>query len=59
MTAEQALRTIQIMVNEQAEDEALWSVPLEDLQPIGEAYLQQELRKLHALIEDCIAKVKP
>lgn len=43
-------------VNEQAEDEALWSLPCDSdgrlkLQPIGEAYLQQELRRLHEVIE--------
>lgn len=48
---EKALRTIQTKVDEQAEDEGLWSVPWEGLQPIAEAYLQQELRALHATIE--------
>ena len=36
------------MVNSQAEDEGLWF----EAQTAPEAYLQQELRKLHALIED-------
>lgn len=40
------------IVEEQAEDEALWSIPWDRLQPIGEAYLQQELRRLHAAIEE-------
>lgn len=57
MTAEQALQTIQLLVDEQAEDEGLWAVPWQGLQSIGEAYLQQELRRLHALIENCISKV--
>ena len=35
------------IVNEQAEDEGLWF----DAQHAPEAYLQQELRKLHAAIE--------
>lgn len=42
---------VQAIVDEQARDEALWSVPAEGTQPIAEAYLQQELRKLHATIE--------
>lgn len=46
-----ALDDIQRVVDKQAEDEALWSVPLDRLQPISEAYLQQELRGLHAVIE--------
>lgn len=52
MTYRQALLEIQSLVDEQAEDEALWSVPAQGTQPIGEAYLQQELRRLHALIEN-------
>lgn len=39
------------LVNQQAEDEGLWVVPALGTQPIMEAYLQQELRRLHALIE--------
>lgn len=35
------------IVNEQAEDECLWFVA----QTAPEAYLQQELRRLHAAIE--------
>jgi hypothetical protein len=46
------LSRIQSLVNEQAEDEGLWAVPIPpQLQPISEAYLQQELRRLHAEIE--------
>ena len=48
---ELALKTIRDFVDEQATDEALWSVPAERLQNIGEAYLQQELRALHQVIE--------
>ena len=40
------------MVNRQAEDDGLWFVA----QFASEAYLQQELRKLHALIEGQIAQ---
>jgi len=42
---------IRAVVDEQAEDEGLWSVPLGPTQPIVEAYLQQELRRLHRVIE--------
>ncbi len=38
---------IQALVNEQAEDEGLWFIA----ETAAEAYLQQELRRLHALIE--------
>ena len=36
------------LVNEQAEDEGLWF----EAQTMPEAYLQQELRRLHAVIEN-------
>ena len=39
---------LQKLVDEQAEDEMLWFVT----QNITEAYLQQELRRLHAAIEN-------
>lgn len=39
---------IKKMVSEQAEDEGLWC----DAENVVEAYLQQELRKLHAAIEE-------
>lgn len=48
---EEARQEILAVVNEQAEDEALWAVRLAGTQPISEAYLQQELRTLHAVIE--------
>lgn len=37
------------LINKQAEDEALWFIDA----TITEAYLQQELRKLHAAVEAC------
>jgi hypothetical protein len=53
--AETALREITALVGEQAEDEALWAIPPAGTQPIAEAYLQQELRRLHAAIEASLA----
>lgn len=41
------LEKIQAFVDKQAEDECLWF----DAETAPEAYLQQELRKLHRLIE--------
>jgi hypothetical protein len=41
-------RTARDLVDEQAEDEGLWFVA----QTAPEAYLQQELRRLHAAIEE-------
>ena len=38
----------QTVVEEQAKDEGLWFVPI----TASEAYLQQELRRLHAVIEE-------
>jgi hypothetical protein len=50
--AEEALGEIRAVVDRQAKDEGLWSLPLtEGTQPIVEAYLQQELRSLHAVVE--------
>jgi hypothetical protein len=46
-SAESKLGKIQSLVNEQAEDEGLWFKAV----TAPEAYLQQELRKLHAAIE--------
>ncbi len=46
MTCE-ACRDVLALVAEQAEDEGLWC----DTRNIVVAYLQQELRRLHALIE--------
>lgn len=41
------LNEIQLLVDAQAEDDGLWF----EAQTAPEAYLQQELRKLHTLIE--------
>jgi hypothetical protein len=43
------LEDLKTLVAEQAEDDGLWF----DAETITEAYLQQELRKLHAAIEEC------
>ncbi len=48
---EAKLNCIQSLVDEQAQDEGLWAVPALGTQRIAEAYLQQELRKLHAVVE--------
>ena len=47
-----SLREIREVVDRQAEEEGLWGVPLAGEQPITEAFLQQELRHLHKVIED-------
>ena len=52
------LSSLQALVNEQAEDVGLWSLPVGRLQFIAEAHLQQELRKLHKLIEE-VKKTSP
>ena len=52
MSHQESLDRIRALVDEQAEDEALWAVYPLGQQPIAEAYLQQELRRLHALIEE-------
>ena len=44
---ESVIKDISFVVNRQAEDEGLWFVA----ETAAEAYLQQELRKLHAVIE--------
>lgn len=41
------LKEIRALLDEQAKDEALWA----DAEYISEAYIQQELRRLTALIE--------
>jgi len=50
------LTKIQKVVDEQAEDEALWCVDAPEdkanLLTAGEVYLQQALRRLHIVIED-------
>ena len=47
MTTVDILRQAKELVDQQAEDEGLWFEAL----TAPEAYLQQELRKLHAVIE--------
>lgn len=47
------LQQIRVVVDRQAEDEGLWGVSVFGTQPITEAYLQEELRHLHKVIEDC------
>lgn len=49
--AEKALREIRELVDEQAEDDVLWPVYPLGVQPISEAHVQQELRRLHEVIE--------
>ena len=44
---EETLAMIRRFISEQAEDDALWS----DAQYASEAYAQQELRRLHRVIE--------
>jgi hypothetical protein len=44
----EGLREIRALVDEQAEDERIWFL----VETAPEGYLQQQLRKLHALIED-------
>lgn len=51
MNAEEALKEIRALVNEQAEDALLWLPGLTENVSIEEAYVRQELRKLHSLIE--------
>jgi hypothetical protein len=47
-TAERNMENLIEIVNEQANDDALWFVAA----TASEAYLQQELRRLHTAIED-------
>lgn len=47
-SADLRLKVIRMEVDRQAEDEGLWF----EAQTAAEGYLQQELRRLHALIED-------
>lgn len=46
-----ALRELRTLVDEQAEDDGLWPIYPRGEQRITEAYLQQELRRLHAAVE--------
>lgn len=45
------MATARGIVDEQTEDEGLWSTRLDGTTSIAEAYLQQELRRLHAAVE--------
>lgn len=50
-----ALAYLRRIIEEQADDEALWSLPLEPgHQRASEAHLQAELRRLHAAVEDAL-----
>ena len=46
----EAARIARALVDEQADDEALWALNLDGSLPITEAYLQQELQRLHAAV---------
>jgi hypothetical protein len=48
---EKALEEIRSVVDAQADDEGLWSLPFNRLPTIAESHLQKELRRLHAVIE--------
>ena len=48
----ESIRNAKGIIDKQAEDEGLWFIS----ESITEAYFQQELRKLHALIEDIYEK---
>lgn len=39
------------LVRKQAEDEILWSIPIDKLPTFAEEYLRKHLRFLHAIIE--------
>jgi predicted HAD superfamily phosphohydrolase len=51
MTPEQKLAQIKEYVNLQAEDEWLWSFPLDRKETMQEARLKRALRKLYTIIE--------
>jgi len=48
------LDKLKTLVDQQAEDKGLWFFA----RTAPEAYLQQELRKLHALCEECIEEAQ-
>lgn len=52
---QRALADVLGIVDAQAEDEILWAVYPMGKQPIAEAYLQQELRRLHEAVERAAA----
>lgn len=49
-----AIKIIKRVVDEQAEDEGLWFIA----ETCSEAYLQQELRRLHFVIEQNLSGIK-
>ena len=53
MNRETELKSVITLVEEQAKDAGLWFIA----RTASEAYLQQELRKLHAEIEKCCETV--
>lgn len=55
MTNLEKLKMLRAIVDEQAEDEMLWVIEMPGqpaIRSIFEAHLQQELRRLHAAIEE-------
>ncbi len=46
-----SVKKIKALVAEQSDDELLWSLPVNSRQSIAEAHLQEELRRLHEIIE--------
>lgn len=49
--SDEKINRLKSLIEEQANDEGLWSIPFDKLQTITEAYLQQELRRLHEICE--------
>ena len=52
-SVERLVEAVRMAVNEQAEDDALWF----DERNIGAAYIQQELRRLHHIIETALSSL--
>jgi hypothetical protein len=48
---QERMKSLREIVDAQAADAGLWAVYIDKLQPISEAHLQQELRRLHAAVE--------
>lgn len=51
MIDEKKLADLKTLIEEQANDWGLWTTNLDGTLPISEAYLQQELRRLHEACE--------
>jgi len=51
----EALARIRAVVNAQAEDDDLWFIA----ETVSEAYLQRELRHLHAVVESLTPETEP